>query len=40
MIHESDNPPFLRSWNRIYIAVIAFLILQIIIYSILTELLQ
>ena len=37
---DSDHPPVLQSWSRIYIAVIAFLLLQIIIYSIITELLK
>lgn len=35
---EDHNPGF--SWNRIYALVIAFLILQIIVYSFITELLK
>lgn len=34
------NPPILGSWKLVYIAVIAFLLLQIIVYSIITELLK
>lgn len=37
---DDGSPPFLQSWSCIYIAVIAFLILQIILYSIITELLR
>lgn len=38
-MNSDDNQPKF-SWNRIYAAVIGFLLLQIIVYSIITEFLK
>ncbi|GEM_PF-1249407 len=37
---SADDNQSTSFWNRIYAAVIAFLFLQIIVYSIITELLK
>jgi len=38
---DGDKPPIIfQSWSRIYIAVIAFLVVQIILYSFITEMLR
>ncbi|MDX2046852.1 MAG: hypothetical protein SFU87_08695 [Chitinophagaceae bacterium] len=37
MQHTNDKPPLFKSWKAWYIIVIAFLLLQVILFSLFTK---
>jgi len=36
-IHSDEQPPVLNSWNKIYLVVLLFLVIQIIFFTFFTK---
>jgi len=37
MPEDTDKPPLLRSWSDWYLLVLGFLLLQVVLYTLLTQ---